>query len=120
MSRDPQQYDRTSQLEPVDIEIASNIELLGGTGTEVPPHSETTGTKLKSAAQALRQRAQDDGLLSKAALAVADGVEGAGSYIEDVTFEGIIDNFSGVIRRYPMHTLLIGASIGFLLGRRGR
>jgi hypothetical protein len=121
MSRDSQRYKRTSQLDdPVAIEICSNVELLGGTGTEMAVHSETTGARLKSVAQALRQRAPAEGIWGKAALAVADGVEGAGTYVEDVTFDRVMDDLTDLIRRHPVHTLLIGAFLGFLLGRRGR
>jgi ElaB/YqjD/DUF883 family membrane-anchored ribosome-binding protein len=49
---------------------------------------------------------------------VADTLENAGTYLEDKSFQGMIDDVAGVIRKYPMQSLLIGIGIGFLLSRK--
>jgi hypothetical protein len=49
---------------------------------------------------------------------VADGLESAGTYLEETSFQGMVDDVASLIRKYPMQSLLIGIGIGFLLSRR--
>jgi ElaB/YqjD/DUF883 family membrane-anchored ribosome-binding protein len=120
MAREWHTDDMTSQ-NPGAIEVSSTTEeLLQNTDMHATRLADATGAKLKSAAQTLRQSAPDEGIWGKTALAVADQVEGAGTYLQEVNLVAIGEDLASLMRRYPVHTLLIGASIGFLLGRRGR
>jgi ElaB/YqjD/DUF883 family membrane-anchored ribosome-binding protein len=111
----------TSQGKTVATDVPSPVEeLLQQTDRHATHVADATGAKLKSAAQGLRQRAPEQGIWGKTALAVADRVEGAGTYLQEVNLAAIAEDLAGMIRRYPVHALLIGATIGFLLGRRGR
>jgi hypothetical protein len=49
---------------------------------------------------------------------VADTLESAGNYLEDKSLQGMVDDVAGVIRKYPLQSLLIGIGIGFLLSRK--
>jgi ElaB/YqjD/DUF883 family membrane-anchored ribosome-binding protein len=82
--------------------------------------SAAAGDRLQSAAEAIRARAPREGMLGTAATAVADRLEGAGLYLQEENFVAMADDLASVIRRYPVQSLLIGASIGFLLGRLRR
>jgi ElaB/YqjD/DUF883 family membrane-anchored ribosome-binding protein len=79
--------------------------------------SVAAGERLKSAADAIRERAPRDGMFGSAATAVADRLEGAGLYLQEENLAAIANDMAGVIRCYPMQSLVIGATIGFLLGR---
>ena len=79
--------------------------------------SVAAGDRLKSAADAIRERAPRDGMFGSAATAVADRLEGAGLYLQEENLTAIANDMAGVIRRYPVQSLAIGATIGFLLGR---
>jgi hypothetical protein len=49
---------------------------------------------------------------------VADTLEHAGSYLEERNLDGMLEDITGVIRRYPLQALLAGIAIGFLLARK--
>jgi hypothetical protein len=49
---------------------------------------------------------------------VAHQLENAGSYLQDNTFENMARDVTGLIRRYPIHSLLIGLGVGYLFSRR--
>jgi hypothetical protein len=51
---------------------------------------------------------------------VADTLESAGAYLEDKNLDGMLEDVAGVIRRYPLQSLLAGIAIGFLLSRKRR
>jgi hypothetical protein len=51
---------------------------------------------------------------------VADTLESAGAYIEEKNLEGIWDDITRVVRRYPLQSLLAGIALGFLLARKRR
>jgi hypothetical protein len=51
---------------------------------------------------------------------VADTIENAGAYLEEKNLDGMLEDLAGVIRRYPLQSLLAGVAIGFLLSRKRR
>jgi hypothetical protein len=51
---------------------------------------------------------------------LADTLEGAGAYLEEKNIDGMLDDLAGVIRRYPLQSLLAGIAIGFFLSRKKR
>ena len=79
--------------------------------------SAAAGDRLKSAADTIRERAPRDGMWGTAATAVADRLEGAGMYLQEENLAAIAEDVGSIIRRYPVQSLLVGATIGFLLGR---
>jgi hypothetical protein len=51
---------------------------------------------------------------------VADSLENAGSYLEQKNLDGMLDDMAGLIRRYPLQSVLAGIAVGFFLGHKRR
>jgi hypothetical protein len=77
----------------------------------------TVGHKVRELAGRIRERAPHEGVRNTTDK-VAEKLERAGCYLEETSFEGMADDLAGVIRRYPLQSVLIGIGIGFLLSRR--
>lgn len=90
-----------SQWGPVAVEGRSSAERTTETYSE--------GTDVHEAAES--------NLLQKATTAISDSIESAGAYVQDIDVGEAAERLAETIRRYPIQTLLIGAVIGFLLGR---
>jgi uncharacterized protein YjbJ (UPF0337 family) len=79
------------------------------------------GEKIGSLADVIREKAPHEGAVGTAATTVAEKLDVAGSYLQKKSLEHIGGDLSGLIRRHPVPSLLIGLGIGYLLGRtRGR
>ena len=59
-------------------------------------------------------------MTGQAASAVAQGLEGAGSYLQQHGFGDMADDLGDVIRRFPIPAVLIGIGVGFLLAKATR
>jgi hypothetical protein len=75
------------------------------------------GNKVKGLGNTVREKSPHD-TVRDATNRVADKLESAGTYLENLHFDNMIDSFSGMIRRYPLQALAFGIGIGFLLARR--
>jgi len=75
--------------------------------------SVAAGDRLMSAADALRQRRFGAGVWGP----LADRLEDTAVYLQEEKLAGLAEELTGVVRRYPVQTLVAGAAIGFLLGR---
>lgn len=92
---------------------------LGTTASEkVGGATKTVGEKMSSLAGTLRESAPKEGTIGSAAQTVASQLDNAGSYLQDNTFENMTRDVTGLIRRYPIQSLLIGVGIGYLFSRR--
>jgi uncharacterized protein YjbJ (UPF0337 family) len=80
--------------------------------------TKAVGEKMSSLAGTLRGSAPQEGTIGSAAQTVANQLENAGSYLQDNTFENMARDVTGLIRRYPIQSLLIGLGIGYLFSRR--
>jgi uncharacterized protein YjbJ (UPF0337 family) len=76
------------------------------------------GAKMSSIAESLRENAPQQGMVGSAAHSVADGLDAAGSYIKENTFENMAKDVTELIRRYPVQSLFVGVGIGYLFSRR--
>jgi uncharacterized protein YjbJ (UPF0337 family) len=77
------------------------------------------GEKMKSLANVIRGKAPREGKIGTTATKVAGGLESASNYLQEKKFDHLGEDFRGLVRRYPMRSLLIGLGLGFLLaGRR--
>ncbi|MGH7960262.1 MAG: CsbD family protein [Candidatus Binatia bacterium] len=83
-------------------------------------HEATTvvGQKLGSLAGLLRENTPQEGRMGSAANVMAHGLEAAGSYLHDKSFENMTTDLTALIRRYPIQSLFVGIGIGYLLTRR--
>ena len=76
--------------------------------------------KTDALADAIRERAPEEGPMGTAATAVAEKLDAAGSYLYMTDVDRMVDDVPTVIRRYPIPSLLIGLGIGYLLARATR
>lgn len=91
---------------------------IGAAASEKVHNATTTvGEKMSSLAGSLRQSAPQEGTIGSAAHKVADGLETAGSYLQDKSLENMASDVTSLIRRYPIQSLLIGVGVGYLLSR---
>jgi uncharacterized protein YjbJ (UPF0337 family) len=78
------------------------------------------GEKMGSLAGVIREKAPHEGAAGTAATTVADKLDAAGSYLQAKNLDHMMSDLSGMIRRYPVPSLLIGLGIGYLLARGTR
>jgi uncharacterized protein YjbJ (UPF0337 family) len=78
------------------------------------------GGKMKSLANVIREKAPRAGKIGTTATKVAGGLESASYYLQEKKFEHLGEDFKGLVRRYPLRSLLIGLGLGFLLVGRKR
>jgi len=75
------------------------------------------GHGMQNLAGQVRDSGPQSGMLGTASRTVAEGIEGAGRYIEDKNLSGMMDDVTGLIKRNPIPALLLGLGVGFLIGR---
>jgi uncharacterized protein YjbJ (UPF0337 family) len=78
------------------------------------------GGKMKSLASVIRGKAPREGKIGTTATRVAGGLESASHYLQEKKFDHLGEDFRGLVRRYPVRSLLIGLGLGFLLAGRKR
>lgn len=99
-------------------DMKTKAQELGSTMTAKASNAATSvGEGMSSLAGMIRQKAPSEGKIGSAASAVADRLDAAGSYLHDKSFENMARDLTGLIRRYPLQSLLIGFSIGYLWAR---
>ena len=76
------------------------------------------GEKVKSLASAIRGKAPHEGKIGTTATKVAGGLESASCYLQEKKFDHLGEDVSGLVRRYPLRSVLIGLGLGFLLAGR--
>jgi hypothetical protein len=75
------------------------------------------GSGMQSLAGTVRDSGPQSGMLGSATRTVADGLEGAGKYLEDKNLSGMMEDINGLIKRNPMPAILLALGVGFLVGR---
>jgi uncharacterized protein YjbJ (UPF0337 family) len=78
------------------------------------------GEQLGSLADVIRDKAPREGTAGRAAGAVAEKLETAGSYLQEKKVEQVAGDVTELIRRYPLPALLIGLGLGYLVARTTR
>ena len=78
------------------------------------------GGKMKSLASAIRGKAPHEGKIGTTATKVAGGLESASCYLQEKKFDHLGEDVRGLVRRYPLQSLLVGVGLGFLLARRNK
>src|SRR5262244_1368606 len=76
------------------------------------------GERMKSLASAIRGKAPREGKMGTTATKVAGGLESASNYLKERKFDHLGEDFRGLVRRYPLQSLMVGLGFGFLLGGR--
>lgn len=97
----------------------AKVQEVGSAAAEkVSGATKTVGEKMTSLADTIRENAPQEGTIGTAAKTVANQLNDAGSYLQEHNFENMAQDVTGLIRRYPMQSLLVGVGIGYLFSRR--
>ena len=102
----------------VESAVASVREMGEEAATRVGQAASSMGGRIRHAADTVRETTSSDGPVAHAANSVADKLDRLGGYLEEQDLAGVRDDVEGVIRRYPVETLLVGLGVGYLLARR--
>jgi uncharacterized protein YjbJ (UPF0337 family) len=108
-------YTRERAQQEVDRRLQEYGEKTPGVTARVAGAAQEVTSRVTEAAGTAATRAQE--VAGAAATTVADTAAGAGTYLQDRGVEGLSEDLTGLIRRYPVPALLIGLGIGYLLGR---
>jgi len=96
-------------------EMASKA--VAAVGKKADDMTATAGCDIKHWGDALSEKTPHEGLIGHASQAVADTLKGGGRYLEEAKFSGMADDVTMVIKRNPVPAVLVGFSLGFILGR---
>jgi predicted trehalose synthase len=100
-------------------DMKNNAQEMGSTIAERAGNATTSvGEGMTSLAGRIRQTAPSEGTVGSAASTVAHQLETAGSYLQENNFDNMARDLTGLIRRYPLQSLLVGFGIGYLWARR--
>jgi hypothetical protein len=86
-------------------------------GQKAEDATASIGRTLETAADKVRQKTPNEGMLGKASEAVASTLEQGGRYLEEKNLTGMADDVTELIKRNPIPAVLIGVGLGFLIGR---
>jgi len=77
----------------------------------------TVGSRIRSAAESIKEHAPEGGVLGSAASSLHDTLENTGRYLEEKGVSGAAEDLTGLIRRHPVPSVLVGIGLGILLGQ---
>jgi hypothetical protein len=77
----------------------------------------TVGSGMSALAGTIRDKGPQGGVLGSAASGLASGLQAGGDYLQRHGVGDMLNDLTGVIRRYPLQALLVGFGVGFLLAR---
>ena len=101
--------------------LTSKAQELGATAASKATDAATAvGDKMESLALTIRANAPAEGRVGTVASTIADGLTSASSYLRDKKYGHLAKDVTGLVRTYPVQSLLIGVGVGYLLARRTR
>lgn len=101
--------------------LTSKAQELGANAASKANDAATAvGEKMGSLAIAIRANAPSEGRVGTVASTIADGLTSASSYLRDKKYGSLAKDVTGLVRTYPIHSLLVGVGVGYLLARRTR
>jgi len=80
----------------------------------------SVGDRMSSWGHQLRGNAPREGAIGSAASSVAGTLESGGRYLQQHGLNDMADDLSGVVRHYPIQSLLVAFGIGCFLGMASR
>jgi hypothetical protein len=78
------------------------------------------GSGMKSLAGTIREHTPASGMFHSAGQAVADSLESGGRFLQEEGLKGMAEDFTGLIRRNPIPSVLVAIGLGFLIARATR
>jgi uncharacterized protein YjbJ (UPF0337 family) len=101
--------------------MTAKVQELGATAANKGNEAaKVVGEKIGSMANVIRENAPQEGAVATAATAVVDGLESTSSYLREKKFDHLAEDVVGLMRAYPVQSLLLGIGIGYLMARRMR
>jgi hypothetical protein len=99
--------------------MGAKAQELGATAASKANEAATVvGEKMGSLAGVIRENAPREGAIAITATTIADGLQSASSYLQEKPFEHLAKDLTGLVRSYPIQSLLVGFGLGYLLARR--
>lgn len=77
----------------------------------------SVGSRIRSAADTIKEHAPEGGILGSAASSLTDTLENTGRYLEEKGVSGAAEDLTVLIRRHPVPSVLVGIGLGILLGQ---
>jgi uncharacterized protein YjbJ (UPF0337 family) len=108
-------YSRERAQQEVDRRLREYGEKTPGVTASVTDTAQEVASRVTETAGTAAARAQE--VAGAAATAVADTAAGMAAAVQDRGVQGLSEDLTGLIRRYPVPALLIGLGIGYVLGR---
>jgi len=117
--------DTASNLASKAQDVASNLtdkaqDFLSSAGDKSEEALSNVGERISSWGSQLRQSGPREGTLGTAASTVAGQLEAGGRYLQHHGFSDMTDDLGGVIRNYPIQSLLVAFGIGCFVGMASR
>lgn len=76
------------------------------------------GNKIAGASDTIQGKLRETGKeVGEVVSAVSDKVRSSAQYLEESSMQEVVEDVTTLIKRYPIHAVIIGAGIGFLLAR---
>lgn len=79
--------------------------------------AQRVGKRVEALGRSVRETLSPEGAIGGAAASAANTLEGTGAYLQETNLESMVEDFTGLLRRYPLQSLLIGFGVGYLLAR---
>jgi hypothetical protein len=106
-------------------DLASNVghraqDLASAAADKAEGTLSSVGQGMSSLAGTIRERAPHEGMMGSAAGAVADRLRTSGRYLQEHDLREMGQDFSALIRNYPVASLLCAFGVGWLIGTVSR
>lgn len=110
---------RTETLEKTADQVTrKGEELLTKAGDKARDTVETVGDKIAGASEAIQGKLRETGKeVGEVVNTVSEKVRSSAHYLEESSMQDVVEDVTVLIKRYPIHAIIIGAGIGFLLAR---
>src|SRR5215470_3930944 len=113
-------YSREQAEQEVERRLQEYSDKTGRVVARMSARAREFGATAAKKASEIREKAPREGKIGTTATKVAGGLESASYYLQEKKFEHLGEDVKGLVRRYPLQSLLVGLGLGFLLARRSK
>ncbi len=117
----------TTPSEPQEIKLSEHgpekgisgaaREFVSATAAKASETAQRVGERVETLGRSVRETISPEGAIGGAAASAANTLKGTGAYLQETSLENMVEDLTGLVRRYPLQSLLIGLGIGYLLAR---
>jgi len=108
-------YPRERAMQEVEQRLQEYGGRTAGVAAAVTGAAQDVASSVTEAVGTAATKAQE--MAGSAATAVTDTAAGVGTYVQEKGLQGLSEDLTQLIRRYPVPALLVGLGIGFVLAR---